>query len=304
MNAVPAAPRRVEYIAPTAVQTDRGHIPVYATGVVEQPWQDYSADDHRTWGTLYTRQRALLVGRACDAFLQAQDAMGMDAAAIPRFDQLNQALSAATSWTLVGVEGLLPEADFFGHLAQRRFPVTWWIRRPEQIDYIAEPDLFHDLFGHVPLLMDPRFADYLEAYGHGGLKAHALGPEAMQYLARLYWYTVEFGLIRQDDGLRIYGAGIVSSKGESLYSLESDAPNRLGFDLERIMRTRYRIDTFQKTYFVIDSFEQLMRATEPDFTPIYAGLAEQPAVPAGTVLATDAVLHRGTGEGWAREGDV
>ena len=294
-----SSPRRVEH-----QQTDRGHIPVYATGVVEQPWRDYGTDDHRTWGTLYARQRELLVGRACDAFLQAQDAMGMDARAIPRFDQLNEALSAATGWTLVGVEGLLPEQDFFGHLAARRFPVTWWIRRPEQIDYIAEPDLFHDLFGHVPLLMDPRFADYLEAYGHGGLKAHGLGAAALQNLARLYWYTVEFGLIRQDDGLRIYGAGIVSSKGESLYSLESDVPNRLGFDLERIMRTRYRIDSFQKTYFVIDSFEQLMRATAPDFAPVYARLEGQPGIPAGAVLAEDAVFHRGSGEGWAEDGDV
>lgn len=293
------APRRVEH-----QQTDKGYVPVYTTAVVEQPWQDYSADDHGTWGVLYQRQRDLLVGRACDEFLQAQDAMGMDARAIPRFDQLNEVLSAATGWTLVGVEGLLPELDFFDHLANRRFPVTWWIRRPEQIDYIAEPDLFHDLFGHVPLLMNPMFADYMQAYGAGGVKAHALGSEALQNLTRLYWYTVEFGLIRQPGGLRIYGAGIVSSSGESLHSLGSPAPNRIGFDLERIMRTRYRIDTFQKTYFVIDSFEQLMRATEPDFAPIYARLATQDTIPAGEIRDGDRVLQRGTGEGWAIDGDV
>ena len=297
-----ATPRRVES---ERLQTDKGYVPVYTTAIVEQPWDDYSADDHATWGTLYQRQRRLLVGRACDEFLQAQDAMGMDARAIPRFDQLNEVLGAATGWTLVGVEGLLPELDFFEHLANRRFPVTWWIRRPEQIDYIAEPDLFHDLFGHVPLLMNPLFADYMEAYGRGGVKAHGIGPEALQNLTRLYWYTVEFGLIRQADGLRIYGAGIVSSAGESKYSLESDAPNRIGFDLERIMRTRYRIDTFQKTYFVIDSFQQLMEATAPDFTPIYARLAGLPALPAGEVRDGDRVLHRGSGEGWAAEdGDV
>ncbi|WP_037060436.1 phenylalanine 4-monooxygenase [Pseudoxanthomonas suwonensis] len=294
-----ATPRRVEH-----QQTDKGYVPVYTTAVVEQPWQDYSADDHATWGTLYTRQRELLDGRACDEFLRAQDAMGMESRAIPRFDQLNEVLGAATGWTLVGVEGLLPELDFFDHLAKRRFPVTWWIRRPEQIDYIAEPDLFHDLFGHVPLLMDPMFADYMQAYGAGGVKAHAIGPEALQQLTRLYWYTVEFGLIRQADGLRIYGAGIVSSKGESLYSLESEAPNRIGFDLERIMRTRYRIDTYQKTYFVIDSFEQLMQATAPDFTPIYARLAALETIPAGDVRDGDEVIHRGTGEGWASGGDV
>jgi phenylalanine-4-hydroxylase len=293
------SPRRVEH-----QQTDKGYVPVYTTAVVEQPWDGYSADDHATWGTLYTRQRELLAGRACDEFLQAQDAMGMDARAIPRFDQLNEVLGAATGWTLVGVEGLLPELDFFDHLANRCYPVTWWIRRPDQIDYIAEPDLFHDLFGHVPLLMDPMFADYMQAYGRGGVKAHAIGADALQNLTRLYWYTVEFGLIRQAGGLRIYGAGIVSSRGESLHSLESAAPNRIGFDLERIMRTRYRIDTFQKTYFVIDSFEQLMQATAPDFTPIYARLATQGAIPAGEVRADDTVHQRGNGEGWADGGDV
>ncbi|GAB2510911.1 phenylalanine 4-monooxygenase [Pseudoxanthomonas sangjuensis] len=292
-------PRRVENQL-----TDKGYVPVYTTAVVDQPWADYSAADHRTWGTLYRRQRELLVGRACDEFLQAQDAMGMDAARIPRFDQLNEVLGATTGWKLIGVEGLLPELDFFEHLANRRFPVTWWIRRPEQIDYIAEPDLFHDLFGHVPLLMNPLFADYMQAYGKGGVKAHGIDPDALQFLTRLYWYTVEFGLIDTQDGLRIYGAGIVSSKGESLYSLESPAPNRIGFDLERIMRTRYRIDTFQKTYFVIDSFEQLIDATRPDFTPIYARLAGQEAIAAGDVLDSDRVITRGTGEGWAKDGDV
>lgn len=235
------APRRVENQL-----TDKGYVPVYTTAVVEQPWDGYSADDHATWGTLYRRQRALLVGRACDEFLQAQDAMGMDDTQIPRFDALNAVLQATTGWTLVGVEGLLPELDFFDHLANRRFPVTWWIRRPDQIDYIAEPDLFHDLFGHVPLLMNPLFADFMQAYGRGGVKAHGIGPDALQNLTRLYWYTVEFGLIATPQGLRIYGAGIVSSKGESLHSLESAAPNRVGFDLQRVMRTRYRIDSFQR----------------------------------------------------------
>ncbi len=296
MNAVP---RRIENQL-----TDKGYVPVYATAQIQQPWDSYSADDHATWGTLYRRQRELLVGRACDEFLRAQDEMGMGDHAIPRFEQLNEVLGAATGWTLVGVEGLLPELDFFEHLANRRFPVTWWIRRPEQIDYIAEPDLFHDLFGHVPLLMNPVFADYMQAYGRGGVKAHGIGPEALQNLTRLYWYTVEFGLIDTPAGLRIYGAGIVSSRGESLHSLESAAPNRIGFGLERIMRTRYRIDTFQKTYFVIDGFEQLMQATAPDFTPIYARLRGQPEHPAGAVLDHDRVLQRGSGEGWASDGDV
>jgi len=294
-----ATPQRVE-----PALTDKGYVPVYATGVIEQPWSSYSATDHEVWATLFARQRQILPGRACQAFLTAQDAMGMTPAQIPKFAELNRALRAATGWELIGVEGLLPELTFFEHLAARRFPVTWWIRRPEQLDYLAEPDLFHDLFGHVPLLMNPVFADYMQAYGRGGVKAHGIGEHALVNLTRLYWYTVEFGLIRQPDGLRIYGSGIVSSKGESIHCLESDAPNRIGFDLERIMRTRYRIDTFQKTYFVIDSYEQLMDATAPDFAPIYARLAGQDSIPAGDVLPTDTVFHRGSGEGWLTDGDV
>ncbi|MFA6985793.1 MAG: phenylalanine 4-monooxygenase [Arenimonas sp.] len=284
--------------------TDKGYVPVYATGVVEQPWDNYTATDHAVWATLFQRQRDLLAGRACQEFLASQDAMGMGAAAIPRFAALNDLLRASTGWEVVGVEGLLPELSFFEHLANRRFPVTWWIRKPEQLDYLAEPDLFHDLFGHVPLLMNPMFADYMQAYGRGGVKAHGIGPEALAQLTRLYWYTVEFGLINTDQGLRIYGSGIVSSKGESLHCLDSAAPNRIGFDLLRVMRTRYRIDTYQKTYFVIDSFDQLFDATRPDFTPYYVELAKQETIPAGNVLATDKVFHRGTGEGWSQDGDV
>jgi phenylalanine-4-hydroxylase len=294
-----ANPQRLEHSL-----TDKGYVPVYATGVIEQPWADYSATDHDVWAQLFARQREILPGRACRAFLEAQDAMGMTPTHIPKFDELNRVLRRATGWELIGVEGLLPELAFFDHLANRRFPVTWWIRTPAQMDYLAEPDLFHDLFGHVPLLMNPVFADYMQAYGLGGVKAHGIGPEALVNLTRLYWYTVEFGLIREPDGLRIYGSGIVSSKGESIYSLDSTAPNRIGFDLERVMRTRYRIDTYQKTYFVIDDFEQLFDATRPDFTPIYARLDRQGAIPAGQVLATDAVFQRGSGEGWPTDADV
>ena len=294
-----STPNRVEH-----QMTDKGYVPVYTTAVVEQPWESYSAEDHRTWATLFERQMALLQGRACDEFFEGLNALNMSADAIPKFSEINQILKAATGWTLIGVEGLLPELTFFEHLAARRFPVTWWIRRPDQIDYISEPDLFHDLFGHVPLLMLPVFADYMQAYGEGGLKAARYGDEPLTELTRLYWYTVEFGLINTDEGLRIYGAGIVSSKGESIHCLESDAPNRIGFDLERIMRTQYRIDTYQKTYFVIDSYDQLFDATRPDFTPIYERVAALDNVPAGNVLDTDRVFNRGTGEGWADGGDV
>ena len=293
------SPKRVE-----SQLTDKGYVPVYTTAVVDQPWNDYTDTDHRVWAQLFERQKQVLPGRASDEFMAALSAMEMTPDRIPKFADLNPILREATGWELIGVEGLLPELTFFDHLANRRFPVTWWIRTPEQMDYLSEPDLFHDLFGHVPLLMNPVFADYMEAYGRGGVKAHGIGEDALVNLTRLYWYTVEFGLIRQKDGLRIYGSGIVSSKGESIHCLESDAPNRIGFDLQRIMRTRYRIDTYQKTYFVIDSFEQLMEATGPDFAPIYQKLATLDSIPAGDVRDGDQVYHRGTGEGWLNDGDV
>lgn len=284
--------------------TDKGYVPIYATGVVEQPWSSYSTTDHEVWAQLYVRQHEVLKGRACDEYLTALSAMEMPHDRIPRFDELNVHLRRATGWQLVAVEGLLPEETFFGHLAAREFPVTWWIRAPEQLDYLSEPDLFHDLFGHVPLLMNPVFADYMCAYGRGGLKAIGIGGNALQHLARLYWYTVEFGLIRSREGLRIYGSGILSSAGESRYALESAAPNRIDFHMERVMRTRYRIDSYQRTYFVIDSFEQLFDATRADFTPIYDRLASEPDVAAGDILTGDVVVQRGTGEGWSDSADV
>jgi phenylalanine-4-hydroxylase len=293
------SPTRVEH-----QQTDKGNVPVYTTAIVEQPWDSYTETDHRVWRTLFQRQQAQLGPQACEEFLQAQAQMGMSDAQIPKFSELNRILKDTTGWEIIGVQGLLPELDFFEHLANKRFPVTWWIRRPEQLDYLSEPDLFHDLFGHVPLLMTPVFADYMQAYGQGGLRAHGFGAEALAQLTRLYWYTVEFGLINTAEGLRIYGAGILSSKGECDYSLNSPAPNRIGFDLQRVMSTRYRIDTYQKTYFVIDSFQQLFEATFADFKPVYAELQEREAIPAGTVLDTDVVLQRGTGEGWMLEGDI
>jgi len=239
----------------------------------------YTAQDHDTYRRLYERQAALLPGRACDAFVRALPSLGVKDH-IPRFDEVNDRLLKATGWQIVGVPGLIPELPFFTLLANRKFPVTDWIRTPQEFDYIVEPDIFHDLFGHVPLLFDPVFADHMQAYGQGGLKAHALG--ACELLSRFYWYTVEFGLIRQPEGLRVYGAGILSSPGELQYAVESPRPQRLPLELVRVMRTRYKIDTYQATYFVIDSFRQLFEMTAPDFTPLYEqvrALAELPADP-------------------------
>lgn len=272
---------------------------------IEQPVGKYTEEDHAVWRALFERQARILPGRACAEYLEGLRGLGVAADGIPEFRRLNGILSRATGWELVAVPGLVPDAVFFEHLAHRRFPTTWWIRKREQMDYLQEPDVFHDLYGHVPLLMNPVFADYMQAYGRGGMKAERLGEIA--HLARLYWYTVEFGLIRDASapgGLRIYGSGILSSKAESIYCLDSGAPNRVGFDLLRVMRTRYRIDTFQKTYFVIDDFAQLFAATRPDFRPYYESLHGLPDLGAGDLLDGDRVITRGTRQGWGLTDDV
>ena len=252
---------------------------------LEQGWDDYTAEEHAIWRTLFHRQEAVLAQRACRPFLDGLKDLGVEADGIPDFRRLNEALERATRWRIVAVPGLVPDDVFFEHLANRRFPSTCFIRKPEQLDYLQEPDIFHDIFGHVPMLMNPVFADYMEAYGQGGLKALRL--DHLEQLARLYWYTVEFGLIATSDGPRIYGSGIVSSKGESIYCLEDPRPNRIAFDLMRVMRTRYRIDDCQESYFVIDSFEQLFAATQPDFTPYYAALEGVAALEPGEMIAAD-----------------
>jgi phenylalanine-4-hydroxylase len=231
-----------------------------------QDYANYSQADHDTYRRLYERQAALVPGRACDEFLAALPSLGAKDR-IPRFDAINERLYRATRWQIVAVPGLIPEVPFFTLLANRRFPVTDWIRTAQEFDYIVEPDVFHDLFGHVPLLFNPVFADHMQEYGKGGLKAHRL--DACELLSRLYWYTIEFGLIRQRAGLRAYGAGILSSPGELRYAVESGEPRRLPLDLERVMRTRYKIDSFQQTYFVIESIQELFDKTAPDFTPLY-----------------------------------
>jgi phenylalanine-4-hydroxylase len=254
---------------------------------VEQAYSTYRDEDQDRWRRLYARQIRLVPGRACPEFLRVIETLGYETG-IPRFDEVNERLARATGWTVVAVPGLLPEHVFFGHLAERRFPVTVWLRHEHEFDYIVEPDIFHDFFGHVPLLFDPVFADYMQAYGRGGRKADGL--HALEYLARLYWYTVEFGLVRTPGGLRIYGAGILSSPGEVEYAVASREPRRIGFRLGRVMRTRYKIDTYQQTYFVIDDFGQLFRETAPDFTPLYAEIAGQEPYPADTVLPDDALF--------------
>ena len=253
-----------------------------------QNYNSYTEADHGTYCRLYERQTKLLPALACDEFIAALPSLG-ESAHIPRFDDINERLVKATGWQVVAVPGLIPEVPFFTLLANRKFPVTDWIRKPEEFDYIVEPDIFHDLFGHVPLLFDPVFADHMQAYGAGGLKAHALG--ACEQLARLYWYTIEFGLMQQADGLRAYGAGILSSSGELLHAVKSLEPKRIALDLLRCMRTRYNIDSYQQTYFVIDSFQQLFDTTAPDFTPLYAQLKSMAELSASAMQADDVSIQ-------------
>ena len=254
---------------------------------IEQNWSGYSGEEHAIWRFLFERQQKLLVGRACREYLDGLLGLGVAAGGIPDFRRLSDILDRATGWRIVAVPGLVPDDVFFAFLAERRFPSTCFIRRRDQLDYLQEPDVFHDIYGHVPLLMNQVFADYMQAYGAAGLKALRLGY--LRQLARLYWYTVEFGLIATQEGLRIYGSGILSSAGEAIYCLDDPRPHRVRFDLRRVMRTRYRIDRYQETYFVIDGFDRLFAATRPDFAPVYPEIARLPEIPAGRVLPGERV---------------
>jgi phenylalanine-4-hydroxylase len=259
---------------------------------IDQDWAAYSPDEHRVWTTLYERQAALLPGRACEPFLKGLDALDLHRGGIPAFERINEELNRLTGWSVVAVPGLVPDAVFFEHLANRRFPAGRFIRQPDQLDYLQEPDVFHDVFGHVPMLTDPVFADYMQAYGEGGLRALNLGH--LHHLARLYWYTVEFGLLQTPDGLRIYGAGIVSSHAETLFALDDPSPNRIVFELERVMRTPYRIDDFQQAYFVIPSLQALLDATLQDFGRLYDRLSRSTDLPIAQIEPGDEVITAGT----------
>jgi phenylalanine-4-hydroxylase len=260
---------------------------------IPQDWQHYTPEEHATWDTLFARQAKLLPGRASEAYLRGLDVLKLSKPGIPDFEELSERLMKLTGWQVVAVPGLVPDDVFFDHMANRRFVAGNFIRRPDQLDYLQEPDVFHDVFGHVPMLADPVFADYLAVYGQGGQRA--LGLDALKYLGRLYWYTVEFGLIAEPEGLRIYGSGIVSSYAESQFALDDPSPNRIGFDLARVMGTEYRIDDFQQNYFVIPSFDELLRVTvETDFAPLYERLKAQPDIPIADILPEDEVITRGT----------
>ena len=257
---------------------------------VDQPIEVYSADDHDRWRRLFQRQIELIPRYAAKEFLDSLELLDISAE-IPDLARISRHLARLTGFQLVAVPGLIPDEAFFSHLANRRFPVTWWIREESELDYLEEPDIFHDLFGHIPLLAHPVFADYMVEYGKAG--PSAARANAIPLLSRLYWYTIEFGLIRTGGGLRAYGSGILSSHGETIYAIDSPKPNRIGFDLERVLATEFRIDAYQETYFVIDSFEQLFAQTQRPFAPLYARLEKLKPYPANAVLESDRVIHRG-----------
>ncbi len=258
-----------------------------------QDWGAITPEQHDRYRRLEAARSKALDREAAREFVDAIAQTG-ESGGVPRFDRVSRRLKTRTGWELAPVPGLIPEAAFFGLLAARRFPITTWLREEREFDYIVEPDVFHDFFGHVPLLFNPVFADYMQAFGQGGLRAQKLATEdpkrcgqALEMMARLYWYTVEFGLISTPDGLRCYGAGILSSATEPAHALYSARPMRIAFSLERAMRSRYRIDDFQDTYFVIESFADLFDATAPDFAPIYERLGRLEPVAASARLPAD-----------------
>ncbi len=265
---------------------------------IPQRWEHYTAQDHAVWKTLFERQTALLPGLACAEFVEGMRDLPISAQGIPNFAELNEVLKPQTGWQVVAVPGLVPDEVFFEHLANRRFPSGNFIRGANQLDYLQEPDVFHDVFGHVPMLMHPVMADFIQMYGEAGLRAQRIGK--LTELARVYWYTVEFGLVKEVvngvQALRIYGAGIASSFTESVYAVQSASPHRIGFELERVMRTHYRIDDFQESYFVLNSLDDLLGLARIDFAPIYERLNHGPSYQPGDVLTSDTVLHRGSGD--------
>ncbi len=271
-----------------------GYVPERADWTIDQNWQAYTAAEHATWKTLFERQIKLVPGRASQAYMDGLKALPITADEIPDFARLSDIMEKRTGWRVVAVPGMVPNDVFFDHLANRRFPAGQFIRKAHQLDYLQEPDVFHDIFGHVPMMMNPVMADFMQAYGEGGKRAEALG--LLDNLARLYWYTVEFGLVEEPEGLRIFGAGILSSFTETRFALESQSPNRIGFDLKRVLRTNYRIDEFQEAYFVLPNLDTLLDLANTDFAPVYAAIAGQPDYAPSTLLPDDRVFNHGTGE--------
>ncbi len=268
---------------------------------LEPKQADYGTGDHAIWDELFARQIAVLPGRAATAFMGGLDKLDLSRGGVPEFGRLSEELDRLTGWSVVPVPMLIPDHVFFWHLANRRFPAGNFIRTRETFDYIQEPDVFHDVFGHVPMLTDPVYADYMQEYGKAGWKA--MKYNRLKALGALYWYTVEFGLIMEGDDVRAYGAGILSGPTEAKFAVEADSPNRIMLNVDRVMRTDYVISDLQPTYFVIESFADLFRQTvERDFDRLYRNLPPAFTYANSAVIDVDNVVHRGTQEYLLRGG--
>ena len=262
---------------------------------LEPQQRKYTHEDDHIWDDLFARQMEILPGRACSAFLEGLKRLDLGKGGVPDFGEMSEELSAITGWQVVPVPMLIPDHVFFYHLANRRFPAGNFIRTRDTFDYIQEPDVFHDVFGHVPLLTDPVFADYMAAYGRAGWKA--LHHNRLKALSALYWYTVEFGLMREESEMRAYGAGILSGPTEAVFAVEAKSPNRIHLDVDRVMRTDYVISDLQPTYFVIDSFDELFAMTvDRNFDDIYASIDPGFTHANMAVLGNDKVYQKGTQE--------
>lgn len=268
---------------------------------LEPAQRDYRADEHAIWNDLFARQMQVLPGRAASAFMAGLDRLDLARGGVPEFARLSAELGAMTGWSVVPVPMLIPDHVFFWHLANRRFPAGNFIRNRETFDYIEEPDVFHDVFGHVPLLTDPTYADYMQEYGRAGWKA--MRHNRLKALGALYWYTVEFGLILEGSDLRAYGAGILSGPSEAVFAVEAESPNRIMLNVDRAVRTDYVIDDLQPTYFVIESFADLYHQTvERDFDRLYRSLDPGFTYANTAVIDVDNVVTRGTLEYHLRGG--
>lgn len=268
---------------------------------LEPQQADYGAEDHAIWDELFARQMGVLPGRAATAFIDGLDKLDLSRGGVPEFERLSEELRSLTGWSVVPVPMLIPDHVFFWHLANRRFPAGNFIRTRETFDYIQEPDVFHDVFGHVPMLTDPVYADYMQEYGKAGWKA--MKYNRLKALGALYWYTVEFGLIMEGDDVRAYGAGILSGPTEAKFAVEADSPNRIMLNVDRVMRTDYVISDLQPTYFVIETFGDLFKQTvERDFDRLYNNLPPAFTYANSAVIDVDYVVNRGTQEYLLRGG--
>lgn len=223
--------------------------------MLQQQYENYTPEDFAVWKILFERQIKNLPGRATSEFMEGLHRIQFTPDRIPNFEETNPLLRSYTGWELRAVGGIVADDLFFKLLSEKKFPATTWLRKMEQLDYLEEPDMFHDVFAHIPLLTNQPFVDFLQAISKIALR-HIDNPWAIELVTRIYWYTIEFGLIQEDGGIRIYGAGILSSAGETLYSL-SDKPKRRPYDVAMVLDTPYRKDAFQEIYYVIDSYEAL-----------------------------------------------